>query len=428
MGKSSSISAAERQCGERALALAEAFDAGMRAVSGLGLTARLEAVTDADPGAWLCTLHRGEDIAHGALGMGKGHTEASRVGAVFEALEHHLSGVDRLTADDLTLRSAYEVATGEAARDKAVALLAEGPDEPLACLSYDALTGGPGVWIPLFLSVPDYLEDHSAALRTAVGDDYPYVSVGRYSVNSGWAGGSDVTEASVHGLNEIIERDALSLLLVDQFLSRRPGPLRVVDPATLPQDLAELLAAAEAMTGQRVWIIDMTTDVEVPAYTAYVQPTPGEPSHVRGCGASLSRSYAIERSLTELIQQYLGAPLRDRLADQLPTRRIKTGGHPRLHACYLADFAEPLRERAEYVAFQDTEAPGSPQGHLDHLLDVLTQRGCAVYRREQYVTDDLAVVNLFVPGMERFAIVTDGNLVLPGERGTALLHDTQAAR
>jgi ribosomal protein S12 methylthiotransferase accessory factor len=40
----------------------------------------------------------------------------------------------------------------------------------------------------------------------------------------------------------------------------------------------------------------------------------------------------------------------------------------------------------------------------------------------------LAVVNLFVPGMERFAIVTDGILVLPGERGTALLHDTQAAR
>jgi len=29
------------------------------------------------------------------------------------------------------------------------------------------------------------------------------------------------------------------------------------------------------------------------------------------------------------------------------------------------------------------------------------------------VTDDVAVVNLFVPGMERFAIITDGNLVLP---------------
>jgi len=421
MGKTPSTSTDERQCGERTLDLSEAFDAGMRAVSGLGLTARLEAVTDADPGAWLCTLHRGQDIAHGALGMGKGHTEASRVGAVFEALEHHLSGVDRLTAEDLTLRSAHGVVTGQPARDKAVALLAEGPDEPLACLPYEALTGGPSVWIPLFLSVPDYLEDHSAALRAAVGDEYPYASVGRYSVNSGWAGGSDVTEASVHGLNEIIERDALSLLLVDQFLARRPRPLRVVDPATLPQDLAELLAAAEAMTGQPVHLIDMTTDVGVPAYTAYLQHTPGEPSHTRGCGASLSRSYAIERSLTELIQQYLGVPLKDRFADQLPTRRIKTGDHPRLHACYLADFAEPLKERAEYVAFQDSEAPGSPQGHLDHLLEVLTERGCAVYRREQYVTDDLAVVNLFVPTMERFAIITDGNLVLPGERGTARL-------
>jgi len=86
-----------------------------------------------------------------------------------------------------------------------------------------------------------------------------------------------------------------------------------------------------------------------------------------GCGASLSRSYAIERSLTELIQQYLGAPLKDRLADQLPTRRIKTGGHPRLHACYLADFAEPLKERTEYVASR-TPSPRLTARHLDHLL------------------------------------------------------------
>ena len=44
------------------------------------------------------------------------------------------------------------------------------------------------------------------------------------------------------GTREIIERDAVSLLLVRCFFMEDYGP-RLVDPATLPDELAELLAA-----------------------------------------------------------------------------------------------------------------------------------------------------------------------------------------
>ncbi len=41
----------------------------------------------------------------------------------------------------------------------------------------------------------------------------------RYSVNSGWAAGTTQAEAAVHAINEIIQRDAMSLLLIGRFLA-----------------------------------------------------------------------------------------------------------------------------------------------------------------------------------------------------------------
>ncbi|MEU2367029.1 YcaO-like family protein [Streptomyces noursei] len=70
--------------------------------------------------------------------------------------------------------------------------------------------------------MPDYLAWGPAG-RAAAGDAYDYKAVRRYSASNGWAADATVTEATVHAINEIIERDAMSLLLIDQFLRRSPG-------------------------------------------------------------------------------------------------------------------------------------------------------------------------------------------------------------
>lgn len=261
------------QFGERGVPLDLAWHKAQRAVDELGMTALMTERLDSEPSTWSCTLLRDGAAVDNGFGSGKGSADAARVGAVYEALEHHLSSVIGLTKDTVRLRGAHDLAAGPLSRDAAVALLAEGPDQPLACLPYRRLDGGPDDDVPIFLSMPDFL-DAEAAVRAELGDRYDYGAVGRYSVNTGWAAGTHPVEARVHALNECVERDALSLLLIEHFIGGRP--LRVVDRATLPDELRELLSATEDSVGGAVHLIDMTSDLGVPCYYAYT-PAPAGP-------------------------------------------------------------------------------------------------------------------------------------------------------
>ncbi|MFF2026923.1 YcaO-like family protein [Streptomyces sp. NPDC058171] len=406
------------QSGERSLPLGEAFDRARSAVAALSVEADLEPVLDGSPGTWRCILRRdGEDVRTG-LGLGKGSRDEARTGALFEALEHYLCGVDGLDPAEIRLARGHVLAEGPLSRDIAVELLGRAPDQSLGCLPYRSLVGEPDALVPLFLSMPEYLGAAGARARRVAGDGYDYRAVGRYSVNNGWAAGADPVEAAVHAINELLERDALSLLLIGQFLRERPERLAVVDPATLPDEVAALLAFAEARAGRRVHLIDMTSDLGVPAYTAYLPAPHGQPARICGWGASLSRRYAVTRAVTELVQLHSTMHLREQYAHLLPEQRDDTGPYPGLHACYLSDFTTALAS-AEPRAYEDTVAPATPRGHLDRLLTVLRNHGFAVYRRDHYVTADLAVVNVFVPGLERFMLVADGQVVVPGARGMA---------
>ncbi|MER6912740.1 YcaO-like family protein [Streptomyces sp. NPDC000594] len=407
------------ESGERGLTPADAFLRARAAVADLGVEADLAPVLDGSPGTWRCILRDdGEDIRTG-LGLGKGDRDQARTGALFEALEHYLSGLHGLRTEEIRTVRAHRLAAGPLAADLPVSLLAEAPDGEVGCLPYDSLTGGPEVSVPVFLSMPDYLGQEGRAARRRSGDTYDYRSVCRYSVNNGWAAGSEPVEATVHAINELIERDALSLLLAGQFLRARPERLVRVDPTTLPAPVAGLLDFAMTATGRTVHLIDMTTDLGVPAYMAYLPAPAGLPARVCGWGASLSRRYAITRALTELVQLHCTIPLREEFAHLLPERRDDTVPYPRLHACYLSDFTAAL-PGAELRPFEDTRAPATPAGHLDRLLSVLRANGLSVFRREHYVTEHIAVVNVLVPGLERFMLVTDGHLVVPGDRGLAV--------
>lgn len=405
------------QSGERSRPVLEALDNGLAAVEELGLTAALAPVLDDDPGAWVCMLHRdGVELAHGA-GMGKGAPDAARAGAVFEALEHHLSGPDCLAIDGISARSAHSVGRGPLADDAAIAMLAAEPDGLLPCMRSESLTTGSAEYVPVFLSVPAYLERGCDALRRELNDSYDYASVRRYSSNNGWAAGADVAEATVHALNELVERDALSLLLIDQFLGHRPSPLRVMDVATLPADLDSLRRNAEELIDGQIHLIDMTTDLGIPAFIAFSPPRPGRAARIRGCGASLSRGYAIRRALTEIVQLQLGSTPANPLHDRKDRGSYDhTVAYPALHRCRTGDFTPLLRD-AIPVTYEETDAPATPRAHQQRLAGTLADRGFDAYVRKHHVTPNLAVVNAIAPGLERFMIVTDGQVVIPGQRG-----------
>ncbi|GGP06588.1 YcaO-like family protein [Nonomuraea glycinis] len=406
------------QPGERSISLQEAYRRGLSAARELGLEVNESAVAEVSPGAHSCFLSQNGVPVFGGNGYGKGDVESARVGALFEALEHYLSSVDGFDADALHLQDSDSLARGPLARDVAVSMLAEMPHGKIGCMSTRSGRTGETVSVPVFLSVPDYVLPAGECLRGRVGDFFDYTAVQRYSFNNGWASGVDAHEAVVHALNEVVERDAFSLLLIDQFLGRRSRRLRVVDPATLPDDLALLGEHAGEIAGTPIHLIDMTTELDVPAFLAFCPPQPGSPARVRGCGASLSRAHAMRRALTELVQllildQYSSEEQKAEERDCLPDL---TRGFPVLRACRFADFT-PLLADAERVAYREDDAPSTPPDHQDRLVNVLASNGFDVYLRDHYVTDDLVVSNVLVPGLERFLLITDGQFVLPGDRG-----------
>lgn len=402
------------QSGERGMSLPEAFARAASGVAELGMTFELTPGLDASPGMWHCVLRKEGYQPAGGVGMGKGHRAAAQTGAVFEALEHYLSGLDAVDDAAVTLRPVAGVTDSVLAEDIAVSLLTEsGGGDSIACWSFRAMTTDAELDVPIFLSMPDYLGDAGDDLRERLGDRYDYSHVERYSCNNGWAAGCDSVEAAVHALDEVIERDSLSMLLIEQFIAR-DKPLRLIDPTTLPAELRDLLARTEEVTGKQVYIVDMTTELGVPSILAFQSPPSGQPARIRGCGTSLSLAYAINRALAELVQAHVGAGEPDDRS--VPVSYDQTIDYPTLHACRGADFTGMLAS-AQVIAYEESDVPDSPTGHLDRLVEVLTAHSFAPYLREHHVTDNIAVVNVIVPGLERFMLITDGSLVVPGERG-----------
>lgn len=398
------------QYGERRRSLLRAEESARKTFQMLGVDVDLTPMLGGSPGVWRCVLNR--DGSRVTQGMGKGSELAAKVGAMYEALEHYFIQPDVLPRQDIVLKSSHEVASSLKA-DMGAALLEQFPNSDIACLPCTSIVDGSELMVPVFLSMPTYIDEAAAPYRAVIGDhfDYGHCPASRYSVNNGWASGADVTEASVHAINELIERDALSITLVDQFLTGRPAPLRIFDPDSLSPRLGSLLRFARDLLGREIHLLDITTDLGVPTCLVYV-PGPRMNSQIRGAGTSLSRSYAIERALTELIQAYrvfeVMAP-----PDTAPPR------HPGLRECYFSDYSARLRD-AEYTTFEETDVPDSPDGHLEQLISVLTSAGLQIYRYIRFQDQDAAALTILIPGLERFFLVTDGISVVPGGRAMHL--------
>ncbi|GII63033.1 hypothetical protein Skr01_31180 [Sphaerisporangium krabiense] len=377
-----------------------------------------------------------------ARGMGKGRYDEARVGALFEALEHHVTGPDGFDAACVAMEETAHLAAGPLADEPWLLALADmsrtaGAAETtastsravsgggrVACCRYRPVGVGDGVAVPLFVSCPWYVETGAAGLRERVGDFCDYGRLMRYSCNSGSAIGVTADEALLHALNETVERDALSLVLVRAFLGRGRFRPAVVDAATLPSDLARGLARAERLAGGPVWLVDVTADLGVPVMLAYVAPDGGRP-HRRGSGASASPAHAARRAVAELVQTVAAESL------SWSARRGDLRGlarHPELHACGRFDLTAHLRD-ARTVPLGREPAPAHPRDRVRELVATLAAHGrTPYYRTVAVLPGEITVVHVVVPGLERFMLITDGNLMVPGARGRAAAANGAAAR
>lgn len=222
--------------------------------------------------------------------QGKGVTaEAARVSALMESLEtwhaEHLQNPVRVESAVTLRRSANIVDINQ---------LAPGPKRasPRTTLrwveGWELLSQTP-IWVP-----------EQAVTLDCVFDQAPrYFDIS----SNGLASGNTMIEAAIHGMCEVIERDA-------EATWRRTGSDRRLVLETIEDPICcELLARCER-AGMRVWAWNLTADIDVPVMGVALAEDPRRPrlrelGVYQGFGCHPAGAIALSRAITEAAQTRL---------------------------------------------------------------------------------------------------------------------------
>lgn len=261
------------------------------------------------------------------------------------------------------------------------------PNTQLLWVEGRSLTKDRGVWVPLEMVHTNYTTDLA-----------PGSGCFQASTN-GLASGNHPLEAMIHGLCEVIERDALTLW---HLLAPAEQEETRVDLETVSDPVCRDLLARFAKAGVEVGVWDLTSDVGLPAFLCrIVQATGDHVATIRpatGCGAHLIREIALSRALTEAAQSRLThiAGARDDMPRSAYMQSLQTD--------VQRSWLETIRHGRPIRDFNSLPNWGgrSLQADLDEILSRLAKVGL-----DEVVAVDLSrpelgipVVRMIVPGLE----------------------------
>lgn len=333
-----------------------------------------------------------------AVHQGKGVSlAAAKASAVMEAVETFHAETMALP---LRLAAAGELA---GAVDPTALPRAAGrvvADARILWVAARELMGGSTVFVPQELVGADYT--HPAPPGTGWFQ----------ATTNGLASGNHWLEAVLHGLYEVVERDAIAIW--------RAGGARVRDAAVVDLDsvdsalnrpVLERYRAADVAV--RVW--DATSDIALPCFVALAVAPDGGVEAELGSGCHADREIALSRALTEAAQARLTriSGARDDFAPQGYDLAAKAE-----RQAMARDWLRPPARRAF------TQAPNWAGTTLRHDLDTALARLQAAGVR-QVAHIDLAqeafgipVARVIVPGLEGPWTPDDGAYT-PGPRAQA---------
>jgi ribosomal protein S12 methylthiotransferase accessory factor len=238
-----------------------------------------------------------------------------------------------------------------------------------------------------------------------------------YRSSNGLASGNHLLEAIVHGLCEVIERDAEALWRLNEDF--RLLDLGTVDDPGCRQTIEQIERA-----GLRVAAWDMSIDTGIPVYGALVLERPDQPNWrgvgvAYGFGSHLAPGIALLRALTEAVQTRVTFIAGSR--DDFYRHDYAQAADEELLAGIEAEITS---RRGELIPFASRQSPASDSFEQDvaTLLRALGRVGI-----ESGVVVDLTkpefgipVVKVVVPGLE-------GSFDHPCGRGTRLAQRKEAA-
>jgi ribosomal protein S12 methylthiotransferase accessory factor len=278
---------------DRALSSAEAATVARSCLAALGIT-RLARVTGLDRiGIPVWTAIRPNALSL-SVSQGKGvDDDAAIASAIFEAAE--LAIAERPHPATFVATRAGLAAAGRKAMDDTRFLrrneIALASDEPASWVEgLDLFSGDP-------IAVPEDV------LRMADIPDCRYVQS-----SDGLGTGSNILEAAIHGICEVVERDAMALwsLRSDEDVARREVAVAGLDSHEANAVMEKIRAA-----GLRLRLFDATSDTLVPTYLAVLMENDRAGASLKyvdvasGSGAHPIASRAALRAITEAVQTRL---------------------------------------------------------------------------------------------------------------------------
>lgn len=380
-------------------------------LSHLAIDHQITQIGEGEPATYQCILHdkTGQEIS---VGNGKGRGFQGRASALFEALEH-LFISDNSAA---TFVPISRVASASLAKTERVIqiLMSKHPDVEIPCRSFVSVDGSSRIYYPLFLTHPGYRK------FPLPGDTFDYYPFSKYATNNGCAIGVTRVEALIHGISEVIERDALSCFLLRTFVAREGAPVRIIDKKTLPHDYRTIVQTIEEMVCSELTLVDITSDLGIPSCLALIQDRRSLLPHV-GAGTSLSSGYAIERAALEALQSF-----------HLHTNEMEWESHTLLRRFQGLDrYTECLslniqHHKHEVIHFKRLPVYDIPDDLDEYLLLLVSQVKLHGYEPFYAVNyqgrSGITCVHSLVPGLERFHLVRAGMDVLPSDRGMRLVN------
>lgn len=196
-----------------------------------------------------------------------------------------------------------------------------------------------------------------------------------FSLSSGCAAGTSFETAALHGMLELVERDAASLW----WRGGVRGRMVALEGQAMASAAALVAQARRGVTTRRTWLLDITTDLDVPCIVAMSCRADG---HGFACGlaARLSVENAVRSALREMCQM--------ELAYAVVAQKRREGGEAALNEydhrhvarstlinatdCALLHPIAPGRAAAEF-------SPDTPSRQLDALVERLSARGIETF-------------------------------------------------
>lgn len=383
---------------ERAFSTDQSMRIAEQAISALNLRVSDEA-HGVDLQTYRCQLVD-DDYRSIFYGFGKGLGLQSKVSAYYEALEHYavhrFAQIAANSQDNYIAMDSYECS--------------------IPCVDLINIHSNEKISYPVFMLDPRYAKCKS---KNDKMDYSPYA----YRANdSGVASGTNMTEASIHALNELVERDAHSLFLIEAFIKNKNQRIRLVDKKTLPLAQQEIVKKIEQQYNDDLMIFDITSEVGIPVmYVSMTkQPFLIQPS---GCGASLRSEYALERALLEALQPV--HIYNDKLADNQLQIIKQLTDLPLLLKAATADVMtlEDKYQKVDFKSVIDHHVDLTLNDQLKTIIRKIETTGCKIFNIPIIkLTSGFTCVKFLIPDFEQFHLVQTGKRILPNNRGMRLLN------